>query len=116
MVSIDWKFPISGRNKFPGLENKLLTFSQCGQFLSVADGSAVWVWDCGRLVSLIENSKPVSSKFSYYYNERRVTTENLVLFITQEKSFDWQCRPTWKYNSSKSVTRNQCIPVEKTLR
>jgi hypothetical protein len=74
-LSLIGNYPISGNNNFPGLEKKLLTFSHCGQFLSVADGSAVWVWDCGRLVCLIEDSKPVSSKFRYYHNERRESRE-----------------------------------------
>jgi hypothetical protein len=59
----------SGNRKFPRPENKLLTFSQCGKFLSVADGFAVWVWSCGRLVSLLQYSEHVSSKLRYYYGE-----------------------------------------------
>lgn len=70
------KYPFSGSCNFPGHENKLITFSQCGQFLSVAEGFAVWVWNCGRLVSLMEHSEAVSSKFSYSYVDGRVTVEN----------------------------------------
>jgi hypothetical protein len=75
LIGLTGKYPVSGNHKFPGCENKLLTFSRCGQFVSVADGFGVWVWDCGRLVSLIEHSEPVSSKFAYCYAERRVTID-----------------------------------------
>jgi hypothetical protein len=69
------KYPFSGDCNFPGQENRLTTFSQCGQFLSVAEGSAVWVWNCGVLVSLMEHSEAVSSKFSYSYEGGRETLE-----------------------------------------
>ncbi|XP_069696474.1 WD repeat-containing protein WRAP73-like isoform X4 [Periplaneta americana] len=51
---------ICKQKKFSECKHKLLSFSECGQFLSVADGPAVWIWDCGRLISLIEHNRPIS--------------------------------------------------------
>jgi hypothetical protein len=86
------KYLFSGSRNFRGHEDKLLTFSQCGQFLSVAEGFAVWVWNCGRLVSLMEHSEPVSGKFSYSYAEGRVTTEtwyDIKLVISTDSAVFW---------------------------
>ena len=54
-------------DKFPGPDKNLIKFSLCRKYLSVADESAVWLWDCEKLIALIELNSCVSSKFILYF-------------------------------------------------
>ncbi|KAJ9588510.1 hypothetical protein L9F63_018122, partial [Diploptera punctata] len=51
---------ICNYDRFPSPDTNLMKFSLCRKYLSVADGCAVWLWDCGRLVTLIELNHHVS--------------------------------------------------------
>jgi hypothetical protein len=66
------KYPFSGNCNFPGQENRLAIFSQCGQLQKGLLCRSGTVGDSSDM----EHSEAVFTKFSYSYEDGRVTVEN----------------------------------------